>query len=1588
MTEDAKKYAKVECIAIPDGIHLRGGQHLLRVSLVLRPEPTDEPSAVSLLDWPNIIPTLSFQVSFGSEVKDLKPLPSNPVPEYESQERLMSAEATNWWSNELWGDPEVFADYVELMRSPGFQAPAVGFSSYSFLADMARSRVEGDIEMGLLAALYRTRAELKELKSLHSNAVSRLEDPADPATILADIQELVAREVFADIPIGDAVGTLVARAAEPGYQSGLGAGLMTKKIDEAMQACFDQSENAILGRDGATGGAEPGKWNPFTLNPPAAVRSSSDFLGDRYEASIFGSRIEVPEPGTLAGQANQNAGKSFAFSNARLALAAFDQMMSTATAETATTGSADTLERVALHHVAGLQAHPALRKFVRLIVDIPVPLESIPASLVSTRKGVVSVSAMGPAAATRKTATAFVLDVEHSLFEPCPEASFYRKNLTSRVPSLPLDNGVVALNIGRQDKVGKEARFRMDVVDATAGILSLRHQIQTALHASRKGLSANQASGEHASLRTRGLMLIDTEANVPAVMAREIAAQERAANAAITLYFAERLVDGYRPDAVRTVPNPDHSAPTVEVFPIAARSLSYGVIEAALTKTRLAPSTYDDTADRNEGYISPGSRIVAKTDEPQRQFTSEQLFCWTGDNLGLPTPTNNHESLTHRLPTKITCGFKPAYKGPILRVGGQYRYMLRARKLNGSSVPTSFSKLLADKHACGDSSGQGYVFMPVERTPAPTVLVPADQRLARDDQTEDQPSSQVVLLNPDEVATRILVSPRIEFDLAEQQGQFDPIRGKGEDIGSALSRANRYKDGGTYQRLKREDENGNYPPYTGTTSAGDGRYSALLFEVLKAPVTSFKRPYYVDRSLCVLGSNLSAVKATTRHAIENSFAEGVSFWNRSVADKDTKGQGFAPEKIRPVQLEFVSVRSGKSGVFNAGERLMHCNGQYISVSVMRVEVAPGDTLSLDVWLNRTAEFSLNQPLLLNAWNRLSKRLKMDTPITLEDLDNLHSKDAANKENWWSKLTCNTRIPALHEVVNFRIEHVVSIPLEPPKFLQAFGCTRANDAQEWADHCALRPQHADRPNASTVFSWGAISIDRKTTEAVWAEAIWSEVDPALARQRTTAYEEAMEIDQNGLWTYRPSVGQGRLFDIQNIPALATQEAEDPAAYAARADRLDLLRDDVGELRNLAADFKSHKARRILVRLLARSRFVAPSIDLSDPTNTSASATRGDFFAALEGGPCPTGVEEIWLPATRPPAPPRLMKDQGSLYQRRFDPLTTDLAVGHRGKRLTHIYRCWLDSDWFSSGEGEKLAVVCRDPSQGDQPDWLLAKVSRWGGDMTMRPPVYLKPAPTSIEAPTFLDPRQIVGMTPEVGELTSISKDEKGNVVTSVEGVRLALLEPAFHTGTGRWYCDIELVPAGSFRVCLRLSLARFQANAIDGCHLSDTVLADAFMLHQPWSFSAARKDGVVEIIATGPAYTQRAPMVQGLKHGEAAQDVEAQAAEPLVVVELERLDPSGGGPLPVMSSQGQRATTNSRQAIRREQDWPKTAIGIEKGWTRWVMQLAIPRDEVGYRHAVRITLASAHANSTATQADDIDGALIYLPEPLVVQLEI
>ena len=1567
-------FYNVECTAVPDGIHGVGAERMLRLSVVLRPDPAASAppagaEAISLANWTEIIPKLDFIVSFGSDVTSLAPI--GPVqPEFdmpglsEATKASVRQGAKLWWSS-LWADQAVADAYRALMTTTAKSPLKVETYSYSLLAELAHARVASDITISALAG-----RKSKTLTTMKGLAAARRDDPNDAAIRVHDALSLLERDAFLELQSGDPVGDAVVRTARAGAKT------LDQKFAE-IHAAIDQEVAAngtqrLTKRSGVA-------WNPFLPVVKATQEDADtiagDLFGNRFADDIFGVPVAKAGAAAVAGPPAESSPTEYGLEAYRRA---FDRTRRPALK--APLSLAETAQAIAARHNAELQAHPALRKFVQLIIDIPIAPGLLPSAIRAAGRGVVAVSARAESGgwnySVRPLATAFELDEAAGRFEPCPEWSYQSAKSfnPALAPSLPLDRGVVQLNIGREGEQGGEAkRFRIEVVNALAAMMAFERGLESTGHGIRKGLSPSEVTADEPSLRSRGLMLLDVEAIVPA----HISAKRAAAgpptpdpNAVPRLLYAEDLVDGYRLDVV--APKPIWAGDEFRrIFPTSERRLSYDVVAQAFGS---APGVnpYAAYAGRDDGYVVSPSQIL-ETPPPdgsgapaeRYKLQSEVVCTWNGENVGLPSPDQPlRDRLPIELPMVSTYSY-PVSLGPILREGGGYALMLRVRKINGSSISTKAAEGLLE-HALGDGQGNAFPYTPVERTPAPIVLVPAGQTLISAAKEGDQPTAyaiQAIADAPQGPELRMLVLPEIGFDRAEQQGQFDPraaVPGQVPDAAARQAAARRVMEG-SYRRLRRQVAvpgpgpavEGGFPDYPSDA----GQAQALLFEVID-PSTQKARPYYVDNSLCVLGNRITPQGHTTALDLATVSADGLAFWKRVTGKPQ---EGFDPAGVTPIRLEVAGIKgTAQSRIAKAADRKIGPSGFEITVPVLRVEVGPADSLELELWTNRLDNALQRHP----AWRRSLARLtKLDLPT-------------------------DRRVPALHEVVRVRITHPVAVPLAKPGF-ELLGAVRCNGSQ-WKDGKGLLRESQRDANAS--YAWGRISIDRKSTGMVWADCRWSESDPVSQLHRTARPADDHAIDQpETLYSYEETILKGRLFTIADIAALSPLDGETRQAFRTRANSLDLARDEHGALRNLTADFRSDRARRLIVRLVARSRFAPPSTDPEDFSHSTVSTEDMVFEDYVrKGGPLPAGTADFWLPATRPPAVPVLMGVTGTLYHRRFDD-ATNLPAKHRGKTLTHVYRCWLDDRWFDSGPHEKLAIVCR-ASSTTAPDWIKPLLSRWGADMTMAPG---RPLGRSGELASYLQPEQFVlddklDVGPGTPSIPSILRnvplpapvpDDQQPPSLVAHNVDIALITPSFHKGAGRWYCDIELKGEPAFRVNLQLSLSRYQYHAIKGCNLSKPVRANAFMLHQPWTFSAVRTGNLVEISALGPSYIERAPMIADLL-SPTSSSVSQAAAAPLVTVELERL--ADGGTLPVVGPDGRTVMTTSRSSTSKAQT---SGQAIPTGWTRWTMALTIPSDPI-YEDglAVRVTLASAHANAQAADADVADGALIYLPEPLVVQL--
>jgi hypothetical protein len=159
-------------------------------------------------------------------------------------------------------------------------------------------------------------------------------------------------------------------------------------------------------------------------------------------------------------------------------------------------------------------------------------------------------------------------------------------------------------------------------------------------------------------------------------------------------------------------------------------------------------------------------------------------------------------------------------------------------------------------------------------------------------------------------------------------------------------------------------------------------------------------------------------------------------------------------------------------------------------------------------------------------------------------------------------------------------------------------------------------------------------------------------------------------------------------------------------------------------------------------------------------------------------------------------------------------STSTSVTRTGGGL----RVYLERPWWSTGDEERLGVVCWHPRSGDNgtlPNNTSAPyVTQWGFDPVFRSAnVPAQPTPKSFPRAT---------KTRTDGKLTL----EESSATVDVAGH-----DVGFDSDRNLWYCDIQVTDdAGnglsSYMPFIRLALARYQPYSVDDAHLSKVVLAD------------------------------------------------------------------------------------------------------------------------------------------------------------------
>lgn len=151
------------------------------------------------------------------------------------------------------------------------------------------------------------------------------------------------------------------------------------------------------------------------------------------------------------------------------------------------------------------------------------------------------------------------------------------------------------------------------------------------------------------------------------------------------------------------------------------------------------------------------------------------------------------------------------------------------------------------------------------------------------------------------------------------------------------------------------------------------------------------------------------------------------------------------------------------------------------------------------------------------------------------------------------------------------------------------------------------------------------------------------------------------------------------------------------------------------------------------------------------------------------------------------------------------------------------RIWLRRPWFSSGDGELLAVVL-----GSSLEVPAAVSSRRAKD-----PIQDPAAPANILIPPLVKPAELLLNTaagrvvdPRPGRpVTQVISKELVDF-PKVPNVFILGYQPEYHWERGQWFVGVALDPDVSLWPFMQLAVARYQPHSLKGFELSPVVLTD------------------------------------------------------------------------------------------------------------------------------------------------------------------
>jgi len=394
-------------------------------------------------------------------------------------------------------------------------------------------------------------------------------------------------------------------------------------------------------------------------------------------------------------------------------------------------------------------------------------------------------------------------------------------------------------------------------------------------------------------------------------------------------------------------------------------------------------------------------------------------------------------------------------------------------------------------------------------------------------------------------------------------------------------------------------------------------------------------------------------------------------------------------------------------------------------------------------------------------------------------------------------------------------------------------------------------------------YGEYEIHGQSTSKVELVADWKEpVDylnekgPRVIEGRAQVLDFKITPDMNSVG-FTPKPQQGR--PQAQVAAPQFQMARATTAALAVAPQTPVYKHEFGDT----------KFRRVNYRLVSTTRYQEQFPASEIPEETSYTRTSEPV--------------ELKILNSAPPAMPKIVYVIPSFKWERDKSGNKITSVRRTGLRV------YLERPWYSTGEGELLAVILPPgltvtPRKATPAPGLASVSTRTGiaarqaqpqaqvSRRVMAPSVSISVPPVAekykpyvtmwgtdpiwksgrIAPPEYPLPDAFPSAAEVMGDLPLLELPGENKFIAVGHEVE-------FDEERGLWYCDLELDPGQAYFPFIRLALARFQPNSVPGAHLSKVVVANFAQILPERSLTVSYTSGarpVLNISLSGISYLQ------------------------------------------------------------------------------------------------------------------------------------